>query len=216
MQHHQRLLSLLCTACKHCCRLKHTGHWPYATVETGGSTCRNPPGDSSHKHNTSTHGVVTSLMLLPAVPVQGAVWLHQRQCMDAGWQYKGSFINGQSKPFGKHDLGAMWECPFLTPLQEPSALLGSSAAPGSNGGPQTLREDQQYMMCVSPYPHHLKDRLTNPCLYWLGYIQQELFQIAESDGQSLLHLPCIAHCFCCWCLCEYYVGQHMRTKRRLC
>lgn len=124
-----------------------------------------------------------------AVPVQSAVWLHQRLCMDAGWQCKGSFIKGQSKPFGKHDLGAMWECPFLTPLQEPSNALGSSAAPGSNGGPQRLREEQVYMMCVSPYPHHLKHRLTNPCLYWLGYIQQELFQIAQADGQSLLQLP---------------------------
>ncbi|KAL3142936.1 hypothetical protein ABBQ38_003221 [Trebouxia sp. C0009 RCD-2024] len=118
----------------------------------------------------------------------GTLLMYEATHLTSGWQYKGSFINGQSKPFGKHDLGAMWECPFLTPLQEPSALLGSSAAPGSNGGPQTLREDQQYMMCVSPYPHHLKDRLTNPCLYWLGYIQQELFQIAESDGPHLLDL----------------------------
>jgi len=40
------------------------------------------------------------------------------------------------------------------------------------------------MMCVSPYPHFLKDRLTNPCLYWLGYVKQELFMIEESDGEA--------------------------------
>ena len=112
--------------------------------------------------------------------------------MDAGWQYKGSFINGKSKPFREHDLGAMWECPFLTALQ------GASAAFGSNGGPQTLREDQLYMLCVSPYPHHLKDRLTNPCLYWLGHVRQELFQIAESDGQSWSLLTSL-HCMQLYC-----------------
>ena len=112
--------------------------------------------------------------------------------MDAGWQYKGSFINGKSKPLGKHDLGAMWECPFLTPLQERSHAKDSSEASGNTAGPQTLREDELYMMCVSPYPHHLKDRLTNPCLYWLGHLQQGLFMIAESDGRSLFHLS--LHC----------------------
>ena len=102
-----------------------------------------------------------------------------------GWQFVGSFINGKSKPLGDHDVGAMWECPFLTPLQEPHGdAQGSSEAVGNTAGPQTLREDLQYVMCVSPYPHHLKDRLTNPCLYWLGHLQEGRFMIAESDGQS--------------------------------
>lgn len=102
-----------------------------------------------------------------------------------GWQYVGSFINGKSKPLGDHDLGAMWECPFLTPLQEPSGdEQRSSEALDDPAGPQTLSEGLLYMMSVSPYPHHLKDRLTNPCLYWLGHLQKGLFMIAESDGQS--------------------------------
>ena len=107
--------------------------------------------------------------------------------MNAGWEYKGSFIKGKSKPFGEHDLGAMWECPFLTALQGPNNAQPSSEAAGNNAGPQTLKEDQLYMMCVSPYPHHLKDHLTNPCLYWLGHVQQQLFMIEESDG-GLQHL----------------------------
>lgn len=104
---------------------------------------------------------------------------------DAGWQYVGSFINGKSKPLRDHDLGAMWECPFLTALQEPASAQRSSEVSGDPARQPTLREDRLYMMCVSPYPHHLKDRLTNPCLYWLGHLQQGLFMIAESDGQLL-------------------------------
>ena len=108
--------------------------------------------------------------------------------MVAGWQYVSSFINGKSKPLGNHDLGAMWECPFLTALQEPSNVQRSSEASGNTARQQALRADQLYVMCVSPYPHHLKDRLTNPCLYWLGHLQQGLFMIAESDGQSLFRV----------------------------
>lgn len=104
--------------------------------------------------------------------------------LHAGWQYKGSFIKGKSKPFGKHDLGAMWECPFLTPLKEPSNAHPVPDAPSGSVGPLQLKEGQLYMMCVSPYPHFLKDRLTNPCLYWLGHVQQELFMIEESDGMT--------------------------------
>lgn len=108
--------------------------------------------------------------------------------MDAGWQYVGSFISGKSKPLGDHDLGAMWECPFLTALQEPSNVPRSSEVSGDPARQQGLTEEQLYMMCVSPYPHHLKDRLTNPCLYWMGHLQQGLFMIAESDGPSLFRL----------------------------
>lgn len=48
------------------------------------------------------------------------------------------------------------------------------------------------MMCVSPYPHYLKDRLTNPCLYWLGYVKQELFMIEESDGEPIITIAITA------------------------
>lgn len=82
-----------------------------------------------------------------------------------------------SKPLGDHDLGAMWECPFFT------SLTSSSNNSTSNSSALTLSEDELYVMCVSPYPHHLKDRLTNPCLYWLGRVKQELFQIEEADGR---------------------------------
>ena len=112
--------------------------------------------------------------------------------MDAGWQYKGSFINGKSKPLGEHDLGAMWECPFLTALKDPNSTKPVSESSGKDGAAGALRDDELYMMCVSPYPHHLKDRLTNPCLYWLGPVQEGLFMIAESDGQSGSSLHCTA------------------------
>ncbi len=108
----------------------------------------------------------------------------QHRLWNVGWQYKGSFIKGKSKPFGQHDLGAMWECPFLTPLEGASNAHPPSGAPTDSVNPLQLKEDQLYMMCVSPYPHFLKDRLTNPCLYWLGYVKQELFMIEESDGEA--------------------------------
>ena len=123
-----------------------------------------------------------------------AVWLHHLRSIFSGWQYVGSFINGKSKPLGNHDLGAMWECPFLTPLHEPSNAQRSSEASGSTSRAQALRGDQLYVMCVSPYPHHLKDRLTNPCLYWLGHLHEGLFMIAESDGQSPVQMSCTQCC----------------------
>lgn len=98
----------------------------------------------------------------------------------ADWQYKGSFIKGKSKPFGKHDLGAMWECPFFTAVS-----TGSSSITSNKNAPSaalSLSEDELYVMCVSPYPHFLKDRLTNPCLYWLGHVKQEQFMIEEAHG----------------------------------
>lgn len=118
----------------------------------------------------------------------GTLLVYETTHLSSGWQYKGSFIKGKSKPFGKHDLGAMWECPFLTPLKEPSNAPPAPEAPPGSVGPLQLKEGQLYMMCVSPYPHFLKDRLTNPCLYWLGHIQQEQFMIEESDGPHLLDL----------------------------
>ena len=80
----------------------------------------------------------------------------------------------------------MWECPFLTPLTGPNSAQPAPGPPSASAGPLQLQEDQLYVMCVSPYPHYLKDRLTNPCLYWLGYVKQELFMIEESDGSSII------------------------------
>lgn len=97
----------------------------------------------------------------------------------AGWEYKGSFIKGKSRPLGEHDLGAMWECPFFTAVASSSSDNASSTAPHV----LQLSEDTLYVMCVSPYPHFLKDRPTNPCLYWLGHVKDEVFQIEESDGK---------------------------------
>lgn len=70
----------------------------------------------------------------------------------------------------------MWECPFFT------ALSTSDKTSTSSNAALSLSEDELYVMCVSPYPHFLKDRLTNPCLYWLGHVKQEQFMIEESDG----------------------------------
>ena len=80
----------------------------------------------------------------------------------------------------------MWECPFLTPLTRATHAQPAPEPPSASVGPLQLQEDQLYMMCVSPYPHYLKDRLTNPCLYWLGYVKQELFMIEESDGEPIM------------------------------
>ena len=86
----------------------------------------------------------------------------------------------------------MWECPFLTPLDRKGSAQSSAGAPSNGVGPLQLRENQLYMLCISPYPHHLKDRPTNPCLYWLGYVCQELFMIEESDGEhSIFAAPAI-------------------------
>lgn len=85
-------------------------------------------------------------------------------------------------------MGAMWECPFLVPLEGHSNARPPSGVPSKSVGPLLLKEDQLYMMCVSPYPHFLKDRLTNPCLYWLGHLQQELFMIEESNGTAVCHI----------------------------
>lgn len=86
----------------------------------------------------------------------------------AGWQYQGELVTGDSPPCqdGKeYDLGAMWECPFFVNL-----------APDGQ---------QVWMLCVSPYPHHLSDRPTNPCLYWLGPLEGERFSLQETKGLLL-------------------------------
>ena len=49
-------------------------------------------------------------------------------CCHAGWQYAGSFVQGETKPCGDHDLGAMWECPFLASLSTGTPADTSQAA----------------------------------------------------------------------------------------
>ena len=41
------------------------------------------------------------------------------------------------------------------------------------------------MLCVSPYPHHLKERPTNPVLYWLGAFRDTSFDLASADGEHV-------------------------------
>ena len=48
--------------------------------------------------------------------------------LPAGWQYAGSFVQGETKPCGDHDLGAMWECPFLASLSTGTPADTSQAA----------------------------------------------------------------------------------------
>ena len=69
-----------------------------------------------------------------------------REVCSAGWEFKGELPAGRSRPCGDWDMGAMWECPFLQPLQPPlapspqptpSAVAGApaSAAQADAGGP---------------------------------------------------------------------------------
>ena len=86
----------------------------------------------------------------------------------AGWQYLGEFTTGQSWPCldgADLDLGAMWECPFFVPLPR-------------GGGKGDI-----HILCVSPYPHHLKDRPTNPVLFWLGAFIGQQFDVSASEGR---------------------------------
>ena len=53
---------------------------------------------------------------------------HLGLVLSAGWQYAGSFVQGQTKPCGDHDLGAMWECPFLASLGTGTPADTSQAA----------------------------------------------------------------------------------------
>lgn len=88
----------------------------------------------------------------------------------AGWEYKGELVNGVTKPCqdGDYDLGAVWECPFLTRLPQVDGNSSSAAV---------------WMLCVSPYPHFRDDRPTNPCLYWLGSFDDEHFMLGNAAGK---------------------------------
>lgn len=47
---------------------------------------------------------------------------------------------------------------------------------------------------MSPYPHHLKERPTNSCLYWLGRLQNDQFQMGDAEGGPALQHGCLACC----------------------
>ena len=74
------------------------------------------------------------------------------------------------------------------------------AGPGS--GPAAASGLQ--VLCVSPYPHHLKERPTNSCLYWLGRLQNDQFQMGDAEGGLALQPGCLA---CC--------STHCRTAKPL-
>ena len=78
------------------------------------------------------------------------------------------------------------------------------AGPGS--GPAAASGLQ--VLCVSPYPHHLKERPTNSCLYWLGRLQNDQFQIGDAEGGLALQHGCLA---CCSTRCS----TRCRTAKRL-
>lgn len=90
----------------------------------------------------------------------------------AGWELKGDLTTGKTRPLGEHDLGVMWECPFFVPLQPDSSIF------------TTASQDGTHVLCVSPYPHHLKDRPTNTCLYWTGPLDTDArFNLEQASGQ---------------------------------
>lgn len=115
----------------------------------------------------------------------GTLLLYKSKELQSGWQYAGSFVQGETKPCGDHDLGAMWECPFLASLSTRTPADASQAA-GPGSGPAAASGLQ--VLCVSPYPHHLKERPTNSCLYWLGRLQNDQFQMGDAEGPHVLDL----------------------------
>lgn len=103
--------------------------------------------------------------------------------MHTGWEYAGELTQGKTRPCLDEpslDLGAMWECPFFAELQDQST-------------PSTIT----HILCVSPYPHHLKDRPTNPCLYWLGDFQGQRFDLEAAHGETAEGLLCFRSDACC-------------------
>lgn len=91
------------------------------------------------------------------------------QVFHAGWHYQGDLTNGKTRRCldgADWDTGAMWECPFFVQLSS-----------------QDEQTTDTHMLCVSPYPHHVKDRPTNPCLYWLGPFQNDTFSLEHAGGR---------------------------------
>ncbi|KAK9807040.1 hypothetical protein WJX72_011542 [[Myrmecia] bisecta] len=127
----------------------------------------------------------------------GTLLVYKSQDAAQGWEYAGELTTGKSRPLLDFDLGAMWECPFFTPLNakveadaQPSAAGPSDgqAPPASGAAPSSNSAEEIHMLCVSPYPHHRTDRPTNPCLYWLGQYRNEAFDLEAAQGPYLLDL----------------------------
>lgn len=98
----------------------------------------------------------------------------------AGWEFKGELTAGRSRPLGNHDLGVMWECPFYVPLRPHSADSSSTS------------QQEKRVLCVSPYPHHLKDRPTNTCLYWTGNPDADgSFNLEQASGHLSTSQSCM-------------------------
>ena len=93
-----------------------------------------------------------------------------------GWQYEGQVCGaadlaaaaaadggGSSASLcAAHELGAVWECPLLVPLQP-----GGSKSSSSNGGSAST---QLWLLAVSPYPVKPPHSPSNPVLYWIGHL----------------------------------------------
>ena len=96
-----------------------------------------------------------------------------------------------------HDTGAMWECPFLAPLDtcqsaappsrghggvEPNAAATSAGPPRPDEHGAAAAAARTHVLCISPYPH--RGHGTNSCLYWLGQYHDARFDIDAADGAS--------------------------------
>lgn len=109
----------------------------------------------------------------------GTILLYHSDAVSTGWHYQGDLTNGKTRRCldgADWDTGAMWECPFFVQLSS-----------------QDEQTTDTHMLCVSPYPHHVKDRPTNPCLYWLGPFQNDTFSLEHAGGPWLLDLGSILY-----------------------
>lgn len=146
-------------------------HWcnrPCAGQELASAPCM-PPQICKH-HEAACIAAEARAMTRSLTDRPAIMWL--------GWEYAGELTQGSTRPCLDDpalDLGAMWECPFFAELQDLEA-------------PSTIT----HILCVSPYPHHLKDRPTNPCLYWLGDFQGQRFDLESAHGTANTFF-----CSCC-------------------
>ena len=94
----------------------------------------------------------------------------------------------------------MWECPFFLRLSE--SLPGQPGTPALDPNSSCAVQNSEastgtHVLCVSPYPHHVEGRPTNPCLYWLGPYQAAKFDLEAAAGTALpcscLPLPVMLH-----------------------
>ena len=118
-----------------------------------------------------------------------------------GWQYEGEVCgagdleaaaaaNGGSSASlsAAHELGAVWECPLLVPLQP-----GGSKSSSSNGGSASK---QLWLLAVSPYPVKPPHSPSNPVLYWIGHLDGSgtrqaaaAFLLRAQPAAQHLHAP---------------------------